>query len=258
MSIESLSAELNNWYEKHCVNGNLSWNVLSRKTGITVSNITKIARGDVGKPKYETARTLLNAILPDRQDDIAEYIALTYQGGQITFSKEHESPRKQLTDDVLDLFRDPLTFRLFKLAMSGSRSVTSLEDDFGGSQVRPRLESLAQVGVVEVDEAGLLRRPTASQFSLSTVTAGVALEFKHAVDIVAEKKILANNGDTSIDKEANRLLAYHCSLTPESAQNMRREIVDFLRKTAQKYSAEEHKGEVELFYNVAIGRFDTQ
>lgn len=256
MAIESLSAELNAWYEKHCLNGNLSWHVLARRSGITVSNITKIARGEVGRPKYETARVLLQAICSGREDEVAAYIATTYQGGAITFAKEHESPRKLLSAQMLDLLRDPLTFRLFKLSMSGKRTVAGLEHDFGTHQVRPRLDSLIAEGVVEIDDAGCLRRSTGAQFILSTEMASVALEFKHAVDFVAEKKILAQCGDTSIDKEANRLVSYHCSLKPESAESMQKEIIHMMRKVANKYSGDEHKGEVEMFYNVAIGRFD--
>lgn len=258
MAIESLSAELWAWYEKHCVNGNLSWQVLARRSGITVSNITKIARGDVGKPKYETARVLLEAMLPDRHDEVAAYIAATYQGGPITFAKEHDSPRKLLTRPMLDVLRDPLTFRLFKLSMSGKRSVTSLERDFGADDVRPRLESLIAEGIVSIDDSGNVCRTPSAQFILSTEMASVAREFNHAIAIVAEKKTLANAGDSSIDKDANRLVSYHCSLKPDSAKSMQRDIVQAMRKIATKYSAAEHKGEVEMFYNVAFGRFDTK
>lgn len=256
MPITSLSDELNTWYENNCVQGNLSWKVLAKKTGITVSNITKIARGEVTRPKYETARVLLAAILPGRADDIAEYIALTYQGGQITFAKEHESPRKQLTEDTQDLFRDALTFRLFKLSMSGKRTVASLERDFGVNQITPRLDSLVRDGVVAIDDQGRLCRAPASKFIFSTEMAAVATEFKHVVDIVAEKKILARNGEKTIDKDANRLMSYHCSIKPESAEQMRNDILDSIRKIAQKYGTDEHKGDVELFYNVVVGRFD--
>lgn len=257
MAITSLSAELNAWYEKHCVNGNLSWNVLARRTGITVSNITKIARGEVGKPKFETARVLLDAMFPDRKDDIAAYIEATYKGGPVTFAKEHESPRKLLTQQILDLLRDPLTFRLFKLSMSGKRTVAGLGQDFGEGQVQPRIDSLIAEDLVIIDEDGCLRRSPGAQFILSAEMVGVAVEFRHVVDIVAEKKILAECGETSIDKEANRLFYYHGSLKPESAENMRKEILHLMRKVVSKYSADEHKGEVEMFYNVAYGRFDT-
>lgn len=256
MAISSLSAELKAWYEKHCVNGHLSWNVLAKKTGITVSNITKIARGEVERPKYETAKLLLDAILPGQDEQVAEYIAATYQGGTITFEKEAESPRSQLPVEAADLLRDSLSFRLFKLSMSGSRTVTDLEQDFGVSFVRPRLEALTQVGLVVVDDQGLLQRTAQSKFIFDNDMGSVVTEFKHAIDIVAEKKILARNGVESIDKDANRLVSYHCSLKPESAKQMADDIVAMIRKVAQKYGADQHKGDIEVFLNVAHGRFD--
>lgn len=258
MPITSLSDELNTWYENNCVQGNLSWKVLAKKTGITVSNITKIARGEVTRPKYETARVLLAAILPGRADDIAEYIALTYQGGQITFAKEHESPRKQLTEDTQDLFRDALTFRLFKLSMSGKRTVASLERDFGVNQITPRLDSLVRDGVVAIDDQGRLCRALSSTFTFGSGVMNVATEFKHGVDLIAEKKVLAAHGNSTIEKEANRLISYSSSLKPESAKNMRADFINVFRKVVQKYSEPEHRGDVEVFYNIAIGRYDAE
>lgn len=256
MAIESLGAELNAWYEKHCANGHLSWNVLAKKTGITVSNITKIARGEVERPKYETAKLLLDAILPGRPQEVAEYITATYQGGAITFEKEAESPRTQLSAEAADLLRDSLSFRLFKLSMSGSRAVTELEQDFGVSFVRPRIEALTQIGLVTVDDQGRLKRTAKSKFIFDSDMGSVVTEFKHAIDLVAEKKILARNGVESIDKDANRLASYHCSLKPESAKQMAEDIMAMIRKVAQKYGADQHKGDVEVFFNVALGRFD--
>lgn len=256
MQIESLSKELNGWYEKNCVHGPLSWTTLEKKTGVSVSNITKIARGQIQRPKYETASVLLEAVLPDRKADIEDYISAEYGSETLNFDPHAPSARKELSAKTTNALRDFVAFRLFKLAMSGRHLISDLKARMGSDNVLPRLQILKDLGLVYVDEAGYLKRQPGSQDTRNNHATAVAEEFKHIVDLLAAKKVLSQQGYAQIDPEINKLLHLHVPVKPDRLPEMSKEVIEFLKMISEKYGTKEPGEGVEVFLNVAMGRFD--
>lgn len=256
MPIVSMQDELNSWYEKNCNNGYLSWAVLSRRTGVSVPTITKIAKGEIARPKFETVDALLKVIAPDRPGEVSDFIVSEYGGGTIQFDPEWITPRKRFSQEIMRLFDDSLTYRLFKLAMSGSNSVAGLCKDFGESEVMARIQLLVEKGLVRIDEENRLIRTQGSQYTFNGDVFSVAREIKHMVDIVAEKKSLAKTGPTDVDQNANRLLFYNTSLTEDTIRDFNDEVSGFMQKIAEKYKFDVNKGGKEVFISIAFGRFD--
>lgn len=258
MPIHSVSEELNNWYETNCASGRLSWGALSKKTGIAVSNITKIAKGQTAKPKYETARALLYAIRPNEMNEVEDFIASNYGFEEnVSFESNADTSRKVLGVDANELLRDFLTFRIFKLSLSGRHHIDCLNYKLGSENVMPRIEVLADYGLVFVDKNGFLCRRSGSQYTRTTDVTAIAAEFKHVVELVANKKVLAKKGNANIDNEVNRLVQWHLSLSKEQMPEFKRDIVEFLDKIGKKYKSNEDSADaVEMFLNLATGRFD--
>lgn len=260
MSIDSLSAELNLWYERNCVQGNLSWNYLAKKTGITVSNITKIARGDVALPKYQTAKALLKTICPEDDVEVNTYLRTAYPAKSFNFvDVEAETPRSVvfLGRKSIEILEDDLSFRLYKLALGNSSSIKSLKASFGEVQVSTRLESLERAQLVRID-ADVLMRNDDLKFTQSNDPVLIAKHFKYNIDMVSAKKVLAKKGIGEIDAHVNRLLFYHGPFTEEALAMMVNETLDFISALAKKYSSEKYRGDVPGFIDITTGRFDTK
>lgn len=256
MPIESVSKELNCWYEKNCAHGKLSWKTLEKKTGVTVSSITKIARGEIQRPKYETAAVLLKAVLPDDKAGVEDYISAVYGAEDVEFDPDAPSARKKLSAKTTAALWDFVAFRLFKLSMSGRHLIKEIKARMGGEDVLPRLQVLKDLGLVYVDKTGFLRRRPGSQTTRNNNTSSVADEFKHVIDLVAAKKVLSQQGNSSIDNEINKLLHLHMCVDQDKLPEMSKDIRDFLKKLSEKYDVTDSPNGVEVFVNVATGRFD--
>lgn len=260
MTIDSLSDELNSWYEENCVGGNLSWKVLSRKTGITVSNIAKIARGEIALPKYETAKVLLEAILPHQQPDVFRYLRAKYPQKAYNYvDVKAVPPRANLYSQPsrVAALDDELTYRLYKIALCKKASVASLKKDFGADQVEKRIEILVEKKLVFVEDGVLVRNPDIAHTQTNDPVF-INKYFKFNTDIVAGKKVLASHGSANVDTYTNKLLFYHGSFSEDSLKKMVAETIEFIDYLAKKYNDENIEGDVAGFIDITTGRFDAK
>lgn len=258
LDITSVSDELKQWYLTNCENGHLSWKTLSNKTGVTVSNISKIARGEVHQPKYETAKVLLEAVLPKRQADVLRFLRAEYPDKVFNFvDSQAQTPRATLRDTPQknELLEDELTYRLYKLSLGNSYEVEKLKVDFGRVQVESRIAALEKAELVVSDD-GVLRRAADLVHTQQNETSLTAKHFRYNVNMVSMKKTLAKKGAKHIDTHANRMLFYHFPLTEEALAMMVNDTLDFISGLAKKYNDEKYHGSVVGFIDITTGRFD--
>lgn len=258
MDISNVADELNSWYEKNCSNGNLTWSFLSRRSGVSVSQICKIAKGHVASPKYQTVKSLLEALYPDDNAKIYEYLVKHFPKHTIRIKGLSEEERSVVSDFNHQLFRDGLTFRLFKIAQSNSVKVSDLEKEFGANQIRPRVDALVNGRYIEVREDGVISRSKNFEKTAASEITTIAEGFHHAVEIVVSKKLVARNTDSEIDEIFNRLTYYHSTFSSEALASIAKETEEFVNYIISKYSSPKFKGDIPAFLNIATGRFDNK
>lgn len=151
-----------------------------------------------------------------------------------------------------------MTFRIFKLATCKCYTVEQLEAEFGRNQVKPRIAALLASNLIEFDQTGLVRRSKAYEETTSSNVATVAEEFHHAIDIIAQKKTVAQFADTELDQLNNRLAFFHDSFSAEALAEMGEETREFFDRLITKYSADEYRGNIPAFVNLSTGRFDNR
>lgn len=258
MSISSMADELNRWYEENCNKGNLAWSFLSRKSGVSVSQICKIAKGSVASPKYQTVKSLLEVLYPDDNKSVYEYLVQNFPKHTIRLKEFSEEKRRLVTEFNHHLFRDCLTFRLFKMAQSSSATVSILEREFGASQIGPRIEALVKADYIVVDEGGRISRSENYKNTMMNEITSIAEEFHHAIEIIVTKKLVARNADTEIDEIFNRLTYYHSTYSSEALEGIAKETQEFVSYLVSKYNKPKYSGEIPAFINIATGRFDNK
>lgn len=256
MNISNMSEELNRWYEENCNQGNLAWSFLAKKSGVSVSQICKIAKGHVASPKYETVKALLEVLYPDDSIAVYEYLLKQYPRHTVALKGFSESKRSKVAVADRHLFRDILTFRVFKIADSGAFKVSQLEKEFGVTQIRPRIDALIKANYIEINENGFLVRSPYYEKTVLNEIASIAEEFHHVVDILASKKLVARNSDTEIDEIFNRLTYYHSSFNAEALKEIGKETREFVNYIFTKYKDSKFQGDIPAFINIATGRFD--
>lgn len=258
MNISSMADELNSWYEKNCVNGNLAWSFLAKKSGVSVSQICKIAKGYVANPKYQTQKQLLEALYPDNFAGVYEYLLERYPKNEVALKSLLRKNRKKISTVGNELFKDRLTFRLFKFADCKSYTIPDLEKEFGRSQIAPRIEALLDADYIEVDESGLITRTAKYEATVISDIVSASEEFHHVVDIITSKKIVAQNSDAEIDNIFNRMAALHNSYSKEALVEIAADVSEFLDLVYTKYKDEKYRGNIPVFLNIATGRFDNK
>lgn len=253
-----MADELNSWYEKNCVNGSLAWSFLAKKSGVSVSQICKIARGQVANPKYQTQKQLLEALYPDDFVGVYEYLLERFPENEVALKSLLRKNRKKVNAVGHGLFKDRLTFRLFKFADCKSYTIEDLEKEFGRSQIEPRIEALLDADYIEVDEQGFVKRTRKYEATVISDVVSVAEEFHHVVDILASKKIVAQNSDVEIDQMFNRMTGLHNSYSEEALAEMAADVSQFLKTLYTKYKDEKYRGSIPVFLNIVTGRFDSK
>lgn len=258
MKISNMADELNRWYDENCSNGNLAWSFLAKKSGVSVSQICKIAKGQVAKPKYETEKSLLEAMHPDNYVDVYEYLLERYPQHNVVLNSLLKKGRKKIPASGSDLLKDRLTFRIFKFADTGAHTVADLEREFGKSQVVPRIEALNDADIIDVDSNGVISRSPNYENTVITDVIAVAEEFHHAVEILASKKLVAQNSNVEIDSIFNRMTSIHSSYNEAALTELAADVNQFLNKMYAKYQEDKYKGDIPAFLNLATGRFDNK
>lgn len=258
MAISCLSEELNHWYEANCNKGDLAWSYLARKTQVSVSQLCKIAKGQVSRPKYHTVKSILEAIYPNDHSAVYKYLVEHFPKNQIHLTCLTESKRSTFEESARHLLKDRMTFRLFKLAATNRFTVEGLKAEFGSEMILPRLDALSLAGLVEVAENGVVSRTSKHSDTAMTKFADVADEFQHAIEILAAKKLVASVSDHEIDQIFNRLTFFHHSFNQEALEEMSDDITKFVESFIEKYEAEKYRGDIPGFLNIATGRFDSK
>lgn len=258
MNISSISDELNRWYEENCNNGNLAWSFLAKKSGVSVSQICKIAKGQVANPKYETERALFEAMFPENYVEVYEYLLEKYPRHNVALQGLLTKKRKRMPATGNELLKDRLTFRLFKFADAQCFKVSQLESEFGKSQVAPRIEALLAAEFVEIDSSGILSRSPKYEFTVNADLVSVAEEFHHAIEILASKKLVAQNSNTQIDQIFNRMTGMHDNYSEQALSELAADVNNFLNSMYTKYKDNKYRGPIPAFLNVATGRFDNK
>lgn len=258
MTISNVAAELNRWYDENCSNGNLAWSFLAKKSGVSVSQICKIAKGQVANPKYETEKALLEAIFPENFRGVYEYLLERYPRHDVALKSLLNKHRKKISTSGSELLKDRLTFRLFKFADAQSFTVQDLEIEFGANQIRPRVEALQEAGFIEIDDKGVISRSPSYESTVSADVIAVAEEFHHAIEILASKKLVAQSSNLEIDQILNRMTSLHRSYNENALVEMAADVNDFLNKMYTKYKQDKYRGAIPAFLNLATGRFDNK
>lgn len=258
MNITSVSDVLVKWYDDNCTNGKLAWSYLGRKSGVSVSNICKIAKGQVAMPKYETAKALLQTIFPNDNAAVYKYLVEYYPKKAIHLEVFREPSRNRIAESAMNLLRDPLNFRLFKLSMAGSIKLADIEEDYGRNNLVSRIELLSNANLLRVDSEGNLERTEATVFTANGDVNWVAEEFMHCISILSTKKLLSQTTDIDIDSRINKFLYFHASFNDEAISLISEDVTKYINYICRKYSEDKYKGDIPVFINLACGRFDTK
>lgn len=255
MEISSLKDELNKWYDDNCKNGNLAWSYLAKKSGVTASNIRKIAKGEVELPRFDTARKLCESMFPDSADTVATYLKEVYPKEAATWFLGN-GERRELPKERFDLTRDFYAFLLFKLAMTGSFKISDLEEIHGKSTVGQRLQMLAEAGLAEANSEGKLVRGEESQYTKNSDPRLLADEFRHCTNHLESKLAADSAGVTKVDRESNRFDYLHLGLNDKGSDALNQLLSQFKQEMYKLYTSSEYVGNIPRFVNIATGRFD--
>lgn len=262
MPITSIADELNSWYDINCSHGDQTWSDLAELSKVSVSQICKIAKGQVLKPKFQTVKALLEAIHPDNLRLVHSYLAAQFPKHQVRLQSLIDVKRSQIAASDRHLFKDRMTFRIFKLATCKCYTVAQLEAEFGRNQVKPRIAALLASNLIEFSNSdpssGVVCRSKAYEETTSSNVAAVAEEFHHAIDIIANKKTVEQYADSGLDHLVNRLAFFHDSFSPEALAEMSQETQEFFDRLITKYSADKYRGAIPAFLNLSTGRFDNK
>lgn len=257
MEISSVKDELNKWYEDNCTNGKLAWSYLAKKSEVSTSNIRKIAKNEVGRPTFDTSRKILLALYPNQAEDVYTYLKEHYPKQTASWHLRKSMHEKGLSaNQHLNLSKDKVLFRLFKLAMTGSYKVTELEQHLGEKLVSQKLQILKNAGAVEVDSDGFLKRSKDSNYTLTSDVHTLHDEFGHASALVLDKLSDDNHGVAEIDRQSNRYDSLHIGISEEASKELDEEIRKFKEMIYEKFTSPEYEGEVARFINIVVGRFD--
>lgn len=258
MNITSVSEVLVKWYDDNCTNGRLAWSYLERKSGVSTSNICKIAKGQIATPKYETAKALLQAIYPGNNSAVYAFLVEFYPKKAIHLESFLQEKRKSIAESDINLLRDALNFRLFKLAMAESIKVSDIEDEFGANPVSGRLELMAKANLIAISPDGVLKRSDATVHTANGDVNWLAEEFIHSISILSSKKLLSRTSDIDIDERINKFLYYHASFNNDAIAMIGDEVKAFMDQIYRKYSQDKYRGDIPVFINLACGRFDSK
>lgn len=258
MSISSLPEELNRWYETNCAKGDLAWSYLSKKSHVSVSQLCKIAKGTVSKPKFHTVKAILKALHPDDHAAVHKYLVENYPQHQVSLKVLADVKRLDIDDSSRQLLKDRMTFRIFKLAISEKYTPEQLKLEFGAEVVEPRLDALILAKIVEIDSSGCIRRTESHKETATSDFGDIADEFHHVVEILTSKKLISKISNREIDEIFNGLMFYHETFSPEAIQEMGQDIREFMDKMFKKYSQDRFRGDIPAFLNIASGRFDSK
>lgn len=258
MNITSVSDVLVKWYDDNCTNGRLAWSYLGRKSGVSVSNICKIAKGQVAMPKYETAKALLQAIYPNKNSEVYAFLVEYYPKKAIHLEVFLEKDRNRIFEADMNLLRDQLNYRLFKLAMAGTIKVADLEAEFGSDSLSRRVEILSKANLIVVTEDGALKRTDATVQTANGDVNWVAEEFIHGVSLLSQKKLMSRELEMDLDDRINKFLYFHWNVSDEAVGMIGAESSDFMNGLFRKYSQPKYTGSIPVFVNLACGRFDSK
>lgn len=255
MEISSLKDELEKWYENNCKNGNLAWSNLAKISGVSTSNIRKIAKGEVERPRYDTARKLCTALFPNKSDITDVYLKEMYPNQAQTWFVGN-SERAERVSDGFDITRDIDVYVLFKLAMTKKAKTADLRQLYGNNLFSKKMKILTEANLAEETPDGRLVRSEGARFTKNSDVHSLADEFRLCATI-AETKIAANAaGAQQIDRIANRFDFLHLGVNEEGSAKIDKELESFKEKLYIIYTDPKFKGEIPRFVNLLVGRFD--
>lgn len=258
MEISSLKDELNKWYDDNCKNGNLAWSYLAKKSGVTASNIRKIAKGEVGQPRFETTKQLLQALYPNQLAEVYVVLKELFPNKTDTWHLGETHNRVQFSRKDLEVTRDPMAFLLFKRAMTGAAKVKDLEDELGKSRIEQSLAMLADAGLAREDSKGFLVRCEGCSNTLTNDIHRLADEFRHVTQFLESKLAADVAGVANVDRQTNRFDSLHLGLNEKGSKELDDDIRALKEKIIKLLNDPEYAGDIPRFVNIAVGRFDSK
>lgn len=260
MAMEALKEQLNSWHDVNCSKGPLSWQWLAKRSGISESYICKIARGEAANPSFRIAKSLMLIVLSHDIPKVYRFLKEFYPEET---PSELEFLQKNFThvdDKTVDLLRDKDNYRIYKIALSGKKTVQDISRDSGVSFAEERAVKLVEAGVLVVDEAtGKLSRSEAHKKTIVVDPDRLANEFGMVNEILREKKQAAKLAPAKvpqIDELLNRYMFYHDCVNDDAVAYFVNKLTKFLNDTHKELSQQKYKGDIPLFCNIAAGRFD--
>lgn len=260
MSGIDLKTELNRWYEEHCIRGSQTWGTLATRSSVSVSQISKIANGQVIRPKYKTAKALIEAVHPKDSSFIDQFLSEKFpKVHQKSDKTEQSEPHRDI--DLMQLrvlLKDQLTYRLVQMAAAKAYSADELISQFGAGRVTRRIDVLVEIGAVRMDDSGTISTTRAYDRIEHDDLTSIAQDFLVGVDIVATKTQVQSLSLDPAQDDSNQLLPFSGNLSSEAVAEMSREARDFMRAMEEKYSAPEYQGDIPAFLHLSSGRLDNK
>lgn len=256
--INSLAEELNRWYKEKCQDGNLSWTNLHKATGVSVPYIVKLAQGK-GNPSYEKEKALLSETCDDIKA-IYNYLKAKHPKSVVSleeFTSDKDNNRKLLTDGTLDPCQDESTMRIFYLSSSGTFTIQQVVDLIGKKAYK-HIELLQSAGIIEVKD-GVVLRNSAYKNTLTNKLPTLIKTVRHNLKLLEEKHYLAKYNDgNGFNSSNNKVGTLVKNLNQNGIDTFVADFFEFLEKEIVKLNDSRYVGDVPMFYNFVLGRYDEE
>lgn len=254
--IKSLADELNSWYKTKCEDGNLSWTNLHKSTGVSIPYIVKLAQGK-GNPSYEKEKALLRETC---SDTVAIYKYLKAKHPTSVSSLEEflkEENPKLINDQSVNTAETESLHRIYQLSSTGTYSVKYIVELLGKSALR-QISYLEKNRVVEVRKGFLHRNKEFKNTFVNDISAIIRI-LTHNLSILETKSILCRNDEENEFNSAhNKIGGFAKDLNTEGIDLFINDLHEFFKIEFEKLNDKKYSGNVPVYFNYLVGRFDEQ
>lgn len=254
--IVGVEEALQHWYEQKSPKG-LSWQFLGSKVGKSGSYISRVARGEC-KASFEVERDVLAYIYRGREKEVFAYLEGKYPA-QVTrlasLTADLGESLKFPKRSFYEIVTDRLLYHIYRLSDACIYTIGDL-NRIVGCDVSLRVRRLEDLGCVEV-VGGVVQRSMDADSHVNVNFKATLESFSHNLAILGARLEEDELGGTPFNSAQNKLLGLYECVNEKALLHAIDTINSCISKVRADLNAPGSEGDIPIFINTTIGRFDT-
>lgn len=254
--IRSLSEILKDWHVNVAKIKNLSWKYLAVKTKISDSYLCKLSKGEKTNLDYEKCKKLFREIGLPRVEAFA-FLNENHPGKCSSWEEfcQEDYAYQLISSDADEILSDPVTNHIFKLASHGI-CLERLAGIIGKNECEMRVDLLIKKEMVKI-ENNSIKRTEPFKSLMETDSENVFKLFEYNLQWMIKKlelsKILEEN---CFNSEYSKGIGIGPNINTKGHKFLVRELNNFLKNINNTLHKDEYKGDIPIYLNVVLGRYD--